>query len=287
LDERFNKAQSMVGKGIRSAMAVPLLVKGELRGLLCLDSQGANVFQEKDLSLFSAIAAQAAQAMHNAEEAAALQELSRFMSPAVANAVVKGEVESLRKGRTADVTVMFADIRGFTTMSEQERPEDVVGLLNAFFEAVSEVVFRHEGNLDKFIGDCVMAVWGPPSPHPDDAARALKAALEIQAEVTALNQKRVAAGKAPFQVGVGINTGPAVVGYMGSQKRHEFTAIGDSVNTASRLCGVAEGGQVIASGATIESGGAGFEVNELPARQVKGKEKPVPVFRVLGEKLKP
>ena len=117
---------------------------------------------------------------------------------------------------------------------------------------MADVVFRHEGNLDKFIGDCVMAVWGPPSPHPDDPARALRAALEMQDAVEALNEAaRGRTGRSRIAVGIGVNTGQAVVGYMGSAERHEFTAIGDSVNTASRLCGVAKGGEVLATETTV------------------------------------
>jgi len=144
------------------------------------------------------------------------------------------------------------------------------------------VVFRHEGNLDKFIGDCVMAVWGPPSQHPDDPARALRAALEMQDAVELLNGSRVAAGKRPIEVGIGVNTGQAVVGYMGSTERHEFTAIGDTVNTASRLCGLARGGEVVATDSTIFKAGTGFDVEPLPTTQVKGKEKGVQPYRVHG-----
>src|SRR4029450_5574027 len=123
--------------------------------------------------------------------------------------VVRGQVELLRQGRLAEVSVLFADIRGFTLMAEGESPQETVSMLNAFFSAMADVVFRHEGNLDKFIGDCVMAVWGPPSPHADDPARALRAALEMQEAVDGLNQQRVAAGKKPIGVGIGVNTGQA------------------------------------------------------------------------------
>ncbi|MFP2905814.1 adenylate/guanylate cyclase domain-containing protein, partial [Pyxidicoccus sp. 3LFB2] len=114
------------------------------------------------------------------------------------------------------------------------------------------------------------------------AARALRAALEMQDAVAALNRARVAAGKQPIEVGIGVNTGQAVVGYMGSAERHEFTAIGDTVNTASRLCGMAKSGEVLASESTVRKAGNGFDVEGLPALQVKGKEKAVPTYRVHG-----
>ena len=290
LDSRFSGSESLVARGVRSAMAVPLLVKDALKGVLFLDSRARiNAFSEKDLKLLSGIAAQAAVALENAEmarkieqDAVARAELSRFLSPKVAEMVVSGQVELLRQGTLAEVTTLFADIRGFTTYSESESPQDVVDMLNAFFTAASEVVFRNEGNLDKFIGDCVMATWGPPSAHGDDAARALRAGLEMQDAVRTINAKRASDGLHPIEVGIGINTGPAVVGYMGSEMRHEFTAIGDAVNTASRLCGVSRGGEVLASAATVARAGPGFGVEAQPPLHVKGKEKSVETFVVVS-----
>jgi adenylate cyclase len=290
LDSRFSGSESIVAQGIRSAMAVPLLAKGVLKGVLFLDTrERTNAFSEKDLKILSGIASQAAIALENAEmarkiesEAVTRAELSRFLSPAVADMVVRGQVELLRQGRLAEVSVLFADIRGFTTIAEGESPQETVSMLNAFFTAMADVVFRHEGNLDKFIGDCVMAVWGPPSPHADDPARALRAALEMQAQVEALNEMREAQGHPPIQVGIGVNTGMAVVGYMGSADRHEFTAIGDSVNIASRLCGIAKGGEVLAADTTISKAGSGFRAEALAAQAVRGKEKAVQTFRVKG-----
>lgn len=290
LDSRFSGSESIVAQGIRSAMAVPLLAKGELKGVLFLDTrERTNAFSEKDLKILSGIASQAAIALENAElarkiegEAVTRAELSRFLSPAVADMVVKGQVELLRQGRLAEVSVLFADIRSFTSMAEGESPQETVSMLNAFFSAMAEVVFRHEGNLDKFIGDCVMAVWGPPSPHPDDPARALRAALEMQAAVDALNELREANGQTPIEVGIGVNTGQAVVGYMGSADRHEFTAIGDCVNSASRLCGVARGSEVLAADTTVAKAGPGFQVEALPLAHVRGKERAIQTFRVVG-----
>ncbi len=289
IDARFASSESIVAQGIRSAMAVPLLAKGALKGVLFCDTrERTNAFSEKDLKVLSGISSQAAIALENAElalkierEAVTRAELSRFLSPAVADMVVRGEVELFRTGRLVEVSVLFADIRGFTTMAESEQPHETVSMLNQFFSAMAGVVFRHEGNLDKFIGDCVMATWGPPSSHPDDAARALRAALEMQREVVALNEQRAAQGKAPLEVGIGVNTGPAVVGYMGSTERHEFTAIGDSVNTASRLCGLARSGEVLASEATVKRAGPGFQTEPMSMLQVKGKEKGVPTYKVV------
>jgi len=289
LDSRFSSSESIVAQGIRSAMAVPLISKGVMRGVLFCDTrERTNAFSEKDLKVLSGIASQAAIALENSElsrkveqEAITRAELSRFLAPAVAEAVVSGKVELLRVGRLAEVSCIFADIRGFTSMAEADSPQETVAMLNTFFTHMANVIFTHEGNLDKFIGDCVMATWGPPITHPDDAGRALKCALEMLDEINAMNAQREADGKKPIEVGIGVNTGQAVVGYIGSNERHEFTAIGDSVNTASRLCGLAKGGEVLASESTVRRAGPGFKVEPVSVLQVKGKEKGVPAFRVL------
>jgi adenylate cyclase len=290
LDSRFSSSESIVAQGIRSAMAVPLLSKGVLRGVLFCDTrERTNAFSEKDLKVLAGIASQAAIALENAElatkiekEAIARAELSRFLAPAVAEAVVSGKVELLRVGRLAEVSVIFADIRGFTSMAEAESPQETVAMLNTFFTGMANVIFKYEGNLDKFIGDCVMATWGPPITHPDDAARALKCALEMLDAINEMNAQREAQGRKAIEVGIGVNTGQAVVGYIGSSDRHEFTAIGDSVNTSSRLCGVAKGGEILASEATIRRAGPGFKVEPVSVLQVKGKEKGVATYRVLA-----
>ncbi len=290
LDARFSSSESIVAQGIRSAMAVPLVAKGQLKGVLFLDSrERSNAFSEKDLKILSGIASQAAIALENAElarkiedEAITRAELSRFLSKAVAEAVIKGDVELLRSGQQAEVSVLFADIRGFTSMAETEDPTETVAMLNRFFTAMADVVFRHDGNLDKFIGDCVMAVWGPPRPNADDSARAVRAALEMQGEVRRINEARLAEGLKPIEVGIGVNTGTAIVGFMGSAERHEFTAIGDTVNVAARLCDMARGGQVVVTENTVRRAAAGFRVQPLPTSQVKGKEKGVNAFLVLG-----
>ena len=290
IDSRFSSSQSIVAQGIRSAMAVPLLSQGELRGVLFCDTrERTNAFSEKDLKLLLGIASQAASALENAElamkidkEAITRAELSRFLAPAVAEAVVSGKIELLQAGQEAMVTCLFADIRGFTSLSEAGDPEEIVAMLNGFLTAMASAIFRHEGNLDKFIGDCVMATWGPPLVHVDNPQRALRCGLEMQEAITAINVAREAEGKKPISVGIGINTGNAVVGYIGSKDRHEFTAIGDSVNTASRLCDKAAGGDVLAAESTVKLAGPGFQVEKVAPLQVKGKTKGVQAFRVLG-----
>jgi adenylate cyclase len=290
LDSRFSASESIVAQGIRSAMAVPLISAGVIRGVIFCDTrERTNAFSEKDLKVLSGIASQAAVAIENTElgqkierEALTRAELSRFLAPAVAEAVVSGKVELLRAGELAEVSCIFADIRGFTTMAEADSPQETVNMLNTFFTAMANLIFKYEGNLDKFIGDCVMATWGPPIDHADDAARALKCALEMLDAINEMNALRIEQGKKAIEVGIGVNTGPAIVGFIGSTERHEFTAIGDSINTASRLCGLAKANEVLASEDTVKRAGKGFVVEKGGVLQVKGKEKGVPSYRVLN-----
>lgn len=292
IDARFSASASIVAQGIRSAMAVPLLSKGELWGVLYLDTrERAGAFTEKDLRLLTGISAQAAVAIENAELARRIEQeaetrahLARFLSPALVLQAQNGQIDLKKGGQLCEVTILFADIRGFTTMTERAQPQEIVTLLNECFELTVDEVFANGGVLDKFIGDCIMALWGAPVARPDDAARAIRAAVGMQESLVEYNREREAQGKAPIAMGIGINTGQAVVGNMGSSKRLEYTAIGDSVNIASRLCGVARGGQIVVSGATLERGGEGFVAEEMPPAKVKGKERPISIFMVHGLK---
>ncbi len=290
LDSRFSSSASIVSQGIRSAMAVPLQSGGELRGVLYLDTrERAGAFTTKDLRLLTGISAQAAVALENADlarrieqEAEARAHLSRFLSPALVEQAQRGQLDLKKGGALLEVTILFADIRGFTSLTERAQPQEVVTLLNEYFELMVDEVFATGGVLDKFIGDCIMALWGAPVKRADDAARALRAAVGMQETVADYNRLRSKQGKTLIEIGIGVNTGLAVVGNMGSSKRLEYTAIGDSVNLASRLCGLAGPGEIVSSAHCVELAGDGFDVEALPAAKIKGKEKLVTLFRVLG-----
>jgi adenylate cyclase len=289
VDPRFSAAQSIVSQGIKCAMGVPLITKGNVRAVLYLDIlQRTHSFTDTDLKLLNAIAIQAAYTLENAElvaqveqEAAKRRDLSRFLPPQLVEQAQKGEFDLAPK--LADITVLFSDIRGFTNMSEKETPEATVQMLNDYFELMVDVVFEYGGTLDKFIGDALMALWGSPKKRPDDAENAVKAALEMQRRLVGFNATRRAENKAFIGVGIGINSGPAVVGSMGSQRRSDYTAIGDTVNLASRLCHEARANEIIISAHTQGLLTAGvFELDTtLPPAKVKGKEKPIPVAKVL------
>ncbi|MGB0678067.1 MAG: adenylate/guanylate cyclase domain-containing protein [Polyangiales bacterium] len=292
VDSRFQGAHSVIMQGIRSTMAVPLLHAREVFGIMVLDSQIATgAFTDKDLQLFQNIANQAAIALQNSlyakklEEAAVTrQRFQRLLSPAIAEQVIEGKVEVAKGGELRETTVLFTDIRGFTAMSETQKPASIVDMLNEYFERMVEIIFRHEGTLDKFIGDEIMALFGAPVAHPDDPDRAVETALEMLEALAEFNRERETQGRDPVHVGIGINTGEVVAGYLGSSRALEYTVIGDTVNTGARLCSLARAGEVIISESTYARVKSRFEMQSRPPAQVKGKAQALRTYRVLGHR---
>ncbi|MEM9195696.1 MAG: adenylate/guanylate cyclase domain-containing protein, partial [Myxococcota bacterium] len=292
VDSRFQGAHSIIMQGIRSSMAVPLMHSGEVFGLMLLDSQiAANAFTEKDLQLFQNIANQAAIAVQNSlyaqkleKEAVTRERFQRLLSPAIAEQVLSGEVEVAKGGELRDTTILFSDIRGFTSMSESRAAQDVVDMLNDYFEHMVEIIFKYEGTLDKFVGDEIMALFGSPVGHNDDPVRAVKTALEMMSVLKDFNEARQERGEETLEVGIGINSGEVVAGYIGSSKALEYTVVGDTVNTGSRLCSLAKAGEVIISENTYQRVKDQFETVALPPTSVKGKAQPLKIYNVVGER---
>jgi adenylate cyclase len=159
-----------------------------------------------------------------------------------------------------------------------------VFLLNQYLGRMSEAIEDTGGYVDKFMGDGIMAFWGAPATHPDDAVRSVQCALEQMEVLGKFNRKRVEGGNPPLAVGMGLHTGPLIAGYVGSSKAMSYTVIGDTANTSARLCGIALAGQVIVSEYTLARLGPRFEVEELPPAHLKGKEKPLRIFNIKREK---
>jgi len=289
-DQRFNLSESMKISGLRSAMCAPLLGADRLFGILYVDNmERASAFTQEELNVFTVVAAQAGAAVDNAmaHEKIALQAqqrsaLERFLSPEVAEMVVANP--DLRLGGVNQkVTVLFADIRGFTPMSEGMEPARVVEILNEYFTRVTEVIFDSGGMLDKYIGDAVMAVFGAPISKGNDAANAVHAAIQIQRLLIELNRDAAARQWPELRVGIGINSGIVTAGNIGSPRRLDYTVIGDTVNTASRLMSNAAGGQILISHATAEDSGKEFDLRTLPPLRLKGRTELVQVFDVAWE----
>lgn len=290
IDSRFGGSHSIILQGIRSTMCVPLLFRDELLGMIHLDTQIATgVFTEKDLQILSVFANQAAVQVANARlaklaeaEAVARNNLSRLLSPNLVEQVVKGNVAMEKGGELRQATVLFSDIRGFTSTSERLAPQKLVSMLNEYFEIMVDIVFEHEGTLDKFVGDEIMAVWGAPVHQADHAARAVRAALDMMKALNDFNRFRVANGEEAILVGCGINCGEVVAGYMGSTRTLSYTVIGDTVNTAARLCSKAEAGEILVTDPVYFALADRLQYEERPPAAMKGKARPVPLYRVLG-----
>ena len=286
-DERFAEAKSVMASGMRSVMCVPLLDKSQVFGIALLSHSGQiGAFTPTDLDLFTAIATGAGMALANAHMALRLaraaqtrQSLERFLSPVLVEQVINNQVSLKRGGDEQEVTVMFADIRGFTSLTERSAARDVVVLLNEYFDRMVEVIFHHDGILDKFIGDAIMAIWGPPLSKRDDASKAFRAAIAMQKELFLLNQERKNRGENPIEIGIGLASGICVAGNIGARRRMEYTVIGDAVNLSSRLSSIAEAGEVICDAETFQRVGSPSDAIELPPTEVKGKEKPVKLYK--------
>jgi class 3 adenylate cyclase len=206
--------------------------------------------------------------------------LNKAVSPEVATEMLKGDL--FLGGENRMVTILFADIRGFAAITGGMDPREVIALLNDYLEGASAAIEAEGGIVDKYAGDEIMAVFGAPLSHPDDAARAVRAALRMQEATRVLSEARREAGKPEIAVGIGINTGLAVAGNTGSRRRLNYTVLGESVNLAARFCSTAAAGQILISAATLEAAGPVLDTQPLEPVVLKGWSKPVDVWLVKG-----
>jgi len=289
----FSLSKSIVRAGIQAAFCSPVTSQGRLLGVLYADNvMRSDAFSQEDFQTFTIIAAQAGMALANslAREEISRQDveranLSRYLPPQVVDLITSkgGSVEL--GGVLQPVTVLFADIRGFTPLSEQMDAREVVDLLNDFFGVMTAAIFQSNGTLDKFIGDCVMALFGAPIPSERSPRNALVAAVRMQQQVARLGEERVQRGLAPIRIGIGLHHGPAVVGNIGSAERMQYTAIGDTVNIAARLVSRAEPGQILVSEAMYKAAGASDLFHDLGQVSVKGRDAQVRVYSVDWERI--
>ena len=290
-DERFGNAHSVVELQIHSAMCAPLYHRGRVGGFIYVDRQsGSEPFSTSHLHALSTLAVLSGAAVEQCglrdsirREREIRSRLSRYSSPAIVEQIIESasSMDPLMVAAEGDVTVLFADLTGFTELAENLHAAEVAQLLNQVFERFTEVVFAHDGTLDKFSGDGMMAFFGAPLPLSDHASRAVEAALAIQAELEDLNIELQ--GEQKLAVRIGLNSGMVVVGDVGSPQRKDYTVIGDVVNTASRLeSSVALPGQVVVGPNTYELVRDRFQMRALEPTQLKGKSRVVQPYLVLG-----
>eukprot|EP01137_Pigoraptor_chileana_P033454 Opistho-2@24328 len=289
-DPRFSGSNSIVRESIRAVLVVPLITHDDVIGVLQLDSrERVGAFSEKDLHLVKAVANQAAVAIQNSmllrrveAEAKTREQLDRFLPPQVVERVLRGKGEIKRGGRELVGTVVFADIRGFTRMSEKASgPQEIVDILNDYFERLVSIVFRRQGILDKYIGDALMAVFGTLDSEIDPVYNSVAAAIEFRDAIRVMNAERAQLNLDPIGIGVGVNTGSLVAGFVGCHQRLEYTCIGDTVNTSSRICDMAAADQVLVSKSTCDIVKDRIELKYVASRKFKGKAIEIDIYEPL------
>ena len=285
-------SESVVLHGIRSTICAPLMTDATVHGVLYADRlDPLTWFTREDLQLVTAVAAQTAIAVQSARvherlarEEVARATFGRFLPDYVVKQILQDPASITLGGVSQTVTVLFADIRGFTRLSEHASAQTIVRLLNLYFTRMSEIILKHGGTVDKFIGDGLMALFGAPHATPDDAAGAISAAIEMQAAMKQISTDLSDTGLGEVSIGIGLHTGEATVGYIGSERRSEYTAIGDTVNVSSRLEAHAKSGEILLSEETRNAAGDlpyVFVPRELI--RVRNREKPVKFFEVERE----
>ncbi len=288
-DDRFKGGQSILLQSVRSAMCIPLMASAEqVLGILYVDNLTAtNSFNDEDLQFLIAFGGLAAIAIKNSKYADQIQReamvrsnFERYFAPNVAAEIAQQQGNVKLGGDKRPVTILFSDIRGFTSISETMSPDGIANLLSDYFTEMVDIIFAHGGTLDKFIGDAIMAIWGAPIPHADDPDRAVQAAIQMQRTMQSLNATWREAGRPTITVGIGLNHGEAFAGNIGSHLRLEYTVIGDAVNVASRLCSNAGGGEVLISDPLYQMLKVKPPVEPMEPLAVKNRAQAVPVWRV-------
>lgn len=287
-DEQFAGVDSIVSQGVRSTICAPLVAESRVHGALYADRLDPfAAFKPDDLELISAVAAQTAIAVENARaherlarEEVARANYGRFLPEYVVKQMLENPESFKLGGVSQTITILFADIRGFTRISEHAPPEKIVSLLNRYFSAMTDIIFAHGGTLDKYLGDGLMALFGAPTATPDDASNALNAAVAMQRRLIGINRELREEGFAEIGVGMGLHTGEAIIGYIGSDRRSEYTAIGDTVNTSSRLESNARAGEILISDATASAAHSRYKLKPREPIMVKNRQQPVKLWEV-------
>lgn len=274
-----------------ASVAIPLIYQDEVRGMLALgNKKSGHFYTREDIDLLTTLANQGAVAIENAKMAEQMKKeemvrtnLARYLSPQIVDQIIQKDVKVNLGGDRKVVTVLFSDIRNFTTITETRPPDQLVQILNEYFTEMAGIIFENQGSLDKYIGDAIVAVFGSLIPLENSAAHAVTASIQMMKQLPALNERWMNEYGFTMSIGIGINTGEVFLGNIGSPERMEFTVIGDAVNVASRFSGLAKAGQILMTRETFACLGPDIKYKELPPSEVKGKTGKLEVFEVLSE----
>ncbi len=290
-DIRFKESVSIQKFGLRAVICVPMMQKEKLVGVIYIDNRMKyGAFSEEDLEFAVIFSHQVATAIENASLSSDKKRLRKLfesrVSPDVVEEIISSSTDVGLQGEKRIVNVMFLDIRGFTSLSEAVDPRDLINHLNEFWEEMGEIIFEEGGTLITYLGDAMMAVFGAPIAHPDDAVRAVRAAVKMQMKMEELREIWRNENRPPFEIGIGINTGEAVVGDVGFSKHREYAVIGDTTNTAARLEKLNKdySTRIIISEATYNLVADSCDTNYLGESMMRGKTVPIKVYEVKGIK---
>jgi class 3 adenylate cyclase len=269
---------------VSSIMSLPLILNDQIIGVLgAINSHDIYGFSHKEQQLMAAIGGQIDTAIFESIEQRRLRQvLGRSVDPRVMRRLLaNGDVEFL-KGERLVLTVLYADLRGSTQLAERTNPEELVEFMNQFLGRMTDIILQHEGTLDKFIGDQVMAIFGAPFPQPDHALRAVRTALAMQTAHQELMTKRHRLGYEAVPLGIGIATGELIVGEMGSPQQTDYTVVGRAANLGARICAIAEAGQTLISQTTYELICHQVEAEPISGLELKGIGSDLTVYAVNG-----
>ena len=291
-DERFDSPESLLFQGIHSSMCVPMKPREQVIGVLYVDNLSmANVYHDEDLEFLTTLVNTAASAVENAQlyekmhtEEVMRAKLESFFPQSVRKKLQEeGQLEII----DTEVTALFCDISGFTEMSSRMEPRQVIEMLNEYFKVmVEDIVFEYEGTLEKYIGDALLAIWGAPYQLPDDADKALKAAIAMQWAIRSLNEQWKERRNLEIKIHIGLNTGKVAAGNIGSPSMIQYAAIGDTTNVTSRICSAAIEDQILISQSTFDKlSERTIPIEPIPPVLVKGKDQPLQLYLVKWEQV--
>ncbi len=270
---------------VSSMMCAPLKAKGKCFGVVKISSRASLIYNASDLKLFSAVCLEAAYAIDNANlHVSKLREerikgnLQRYVSTQLVEAIIGSHGELSLEPRRMNITILFSDIRDFTSKCENLAPETLVGHLNDYFTRMVNVIFDKHGTINKFVGDMIVALFGAPLPVDNHERNAVRAAIDMQLD---LRQSADPWIQENFNTGIGINSGEVIVGNIGSHHHTDYTAIGDEVNVAARLQARARGGQIFVTESVYGLTKDDFEYRKVGSEYLKGKQRPVDVYEVV------